>query len=43
MPVPSIIEGRPMNHYVGIDVSLEASSGALWMATATSPARQDLQ
>src|SRR5262245_17775089 len=26
MPAPSIIEGRPMNHYVGIDVSLEASS-----------------
>ena len=25
-PAPSIIEGRPMNHYVGIDVSLEASS-----------------
>ena len=22
MPAPNIIEGRPMNHYVGIDVSL---------------------
>ena len=26
MPAPSIVEGRPMNHYAGIDVSLEASS-----------------
>jgi hypothetical protein len=26
LPHISIIEGRPMNHYVGIDVSLEASS-----------------
>src|SRR5262249_3360766 len=29
MPAPSIIEGRPMNHYVGIDVSLAASTACV--------------
>jgi transposase len=29
MPAPSIIKGRPMNHSVGIDVSLEASSACV--------------